>query len=72
VFRCVNIQVITVADYCYKYLAKQHVSALLDYHQAYKDSGVSQGTFNGVYLWDPMVYFLFLYENLISYLIRII
>ena len=26
----------TVSDYCYKYLAKQHVSALLGHHQAYK------------------------------------
>jgi hypothetical protein len=28
--------IITVADYCYNYLAKQHVSALLGHHQAYK------------------------------------
>ena len=28
--------IITVADYCYNYLAKQHVSALLGHNQAYK------------------------------------
>jgi len=28
--------IITVADYCYNYLAKQHILALLGHHQAYK------------------------------------
>jgi len=28
--------IITVADYCYNYFVKQHVSALLGHHKAYK------------------------------------
>jgi len=36
----------------YNYSTKQHVSASFDL----QNSGVSQGTFSGFYLWDPMVY----------------
>jgi len=43
----------TVANYCYNYLAKQHVSALTRPSSGLKNSGVSQGTFSGFHLWDP-------------------
>jgi len=52
-----NIQ-ITVANYYYYYgySAKQHVSALLGHHRAYKTVVLVKVHSVAFYIWDPMVY----------------